>query len=85
MRLEFKTRIFFSEAENSEKYPRILEIIFNIFAVIMADVATTNAAAELPTLLHKSYQKLLHPRKLSNSTELWFIIAIITPIGVFLI
>ena len=28
----------FSETENSEKYPRIREIIFNVFAVFMADV-----------------------------------------------
>ena len=28
----------FSEAENSEKFPRIREIIFNIYAIFMADV-----------------------------------------------
>ena len=47
----------FSEAENSEKFPRIREIIFNIFSVFMADIEApliTNAAVELPTLLHKS-------------------------------
>ena len=58
------------------------------FSVFMADIEAPlikNTASELPTLLHKSWQKLLHPRKLSNSTESWFIIAIITPIGVFLI